>query len=191
MFFIIGIRRSGTSILRELMMKHPEIRSIEFEPHPLWFAVDMSHFSRFKDMPFVKDELMRFKRECSMDKWYGAKFALNPGVKGLEWKWLPKLFPEARFIFLFRGVEANWKSYKKQDKDSVRGMIPINAYRQMHSQLYESFEEYWINNPETSTVLQYERLLNKPDQGTGYAFSVLGLDPLPGMAKFIKQPEFK
>ena len=129
-FFIIGMRRSGTSILRKLLLKHPDISDIEFEPHSLWNAVDILHFDRFQNsMRYgqyyseAKMMVKNFTWAGVQKKHYGAKFALNPGTKALEWQWLHRTFPEAKFIFIQRKCEDNWNSFKKQDAQSFRGMM--------------------------------------------------------------------
>ena len=147
LFFIIGLRRSGTSILRTLIAKHPEVGSIEFEPHPLWNAMDILHFPRFtKPRQDVYGQYVQIARilvenfrKQGQFKWHGAKFALNPGVKALEWRWLYKTFPTCKIIFITRDLQNTWKSYVKQDKDSFMGMIPQNAYFEIAEQLIKDF----------------------------------------------------
>ena len=51
-FFILGMRRSGTSILREIVASHPEVDECLFEPHDLWHAIMMDHFKRFEARPY-------------------------------------------------------------------------------------------------------------------------------------------
>ena len=55
LFFIIGLRRSGTSILRTLMLRHPDIGGIEFEPHDLWNAIELKHFPRLMESVYTRE----------------------------------------------------------------------------------------------------------------------------------------
>lgn len=188
LLFIIGIRRSGTSILRQLLLKHPDIAGIEFEPHDLWAAVDLKHFPRLMKKPkvnvFVNDTIGDFKRHGEKGKYYGAKFALNPGVKALEWVWLKKTFPDAKFIFIHRNIGSTWNSYVKQDKDSVRGLINKEAYVSEYKNILYTF------TGTDSPVLSYDFMLKNTDKTLSHAWEYLGLKPLTGLQKYITKPEF-
>ena len=190
LLFIIGIRRSGTSILRTLINKHPEVSALEFEPHGLWAAVDLKHFRRLMRKPkvnvFVNDTIGEFKRHGEHGKYYGAKFALNPGVKALEWVWLKKEFPEAKFIFITRNTESTWNSYVKQDKNSVRGLITKQAYFAEYDNIKNSF----IDNANNATWVYYENLLKNTDGELESVWHLLGLKSLTGLQKYITKPEF-
>ena len=190
LFFIIGIRRSGTSILRELIMKHPQVMGCEFEPHDLWAAVDLNHFPRLMKKRrvnyFSTDTIGEFYNNgleaATKNQWYGAKFALNPGVKALEWVWLKKTFPNARFIFINRNTNSTWNSYVKQDKDSVRGLITKEAYFAECNNLLEGYQGHFLN---------YKSLLNNANWEMELVFKSLGLDMPPiNFQQFIKKPEF-
>ena len=50
--FIIGMRRSGTSILRKLVELHPEVERIEFEPNELLEVCERIGITRYKNIPF-------------------------------------------------------------------------------------------------------------------------------------------
>ena len=186
LFFIIGLRRSGTSILRELMLKHKDIREIEFEPHPLWNAVDLNHFARFKNLPYVWSTIERFRKQGeSLKGWYGAKFALNPGTKALEWIWLPKTFPGSKIIFIIRNLEDTWKSVYKQDKDSVRGIIDKRAYDILASNLVCAF----MRHEESACLISYEKLIENADKELEKAWNHLDISPMTGFNKYMRKPE--
>lgn len=186
-FFIIGMRRSGTSILRTMILDHPDVAGIEFEPHPLWHAVDMAHFARFKNRPEVK-EIEKFRQKAA-GKCYGAKFALNPGVKALEWIWLDKTFPGSKFIFIIRDVRDTYKSYLKQDRKSVRGVIPQQAYFDLHGHTISTFLKFNEENRERSCVVYYERLVENPDIELIKVWDLLETGIKFGYKSMVKLPE--
>lgn len=186
--FIIGMRRSGTSVLRELMMKHPDISDIEFEPHPLWNAVDLAHFKRYEDYLGVKLTIQVFKNEGNSDHWHGAKFALNPGVKVMEWVWLPRTFPEAKIIFIIREAASTFASYHSEDKEAFRGCMPRDIYMPFHAFLLEGFRDYFKANVEKSRLVFFESLLKETDQEMKKVWNLLDIKPLEGLDKFIKKP---
>lgn len=192
--FVIGIRRSGTSILREMLLKHTAISTILFEPHHLWAAVDLMHFQRLMKMPvvrgFVDKVIGDFNQAAESFGWLGAKFALNPGTKALEWIWLAKTFPTAKFVFITRNIEPTWKSVLKQDANSVRGIINKKAYELMFSGLVIGFNNFVKTHPETAVGIEFERLIKDPDTELNKIFSMLGIAKQIGFKQFMKKPEF-
>ena len=193
-FFIIGIRRSGTTIIKELVQKHPDIMTIEFEPHHLWAAVDLHHFKRLMNQNKIKiwvsSIIQQFRKHGELGKWYGAKFALNPGTKALEWVWLHKTFPDARFIFIVRKTENTWKSVYKQDANSVRGIIDKRAYEIMSENLKKDFQVFADQFPKKAVICSYEKLLNNPFAELSKVWRLLGLDtPNIDFKQFIRRPE--
>lgn len=192
--FIIGIRRSGTSVLRQLLAMHPKIGNLEFEPHDLWAAVDLAHFDRLMKKPavkqFVHGTIGAFRKKCASNFWYGAKFALNPGTKALEWRWLYKTFPEARFVFIERSMHNTWASVSKQDVGSVRGIIDRKAYETLSINLRHDFTEYVDKHPNTAIIIKFEDLLIDPNKELNKVTNMLGLGPfLPDLRQYIRKPE--
>lgn len=194
LFFIIGLRRSGTSILRTVMSRHSDITYIYFEPHDLWNAVDMKHFDRLMERPvvetFVKDTLKVWSDFAKQPTWWGAKFALNPGVKALEWVWLAKTFPEAKFIFILRNTQSTWNSYYDQDKKSIRGAIDKRAYDILADSLKGNFRNYVADDPNKSCIVNYEKMLTNPDQELWRVWELLKIKPLTGLKPLMKKPRF-
>ena len=194
LFFIIGLRRSGTSILRTIMLRHSDVSYIEFEPHDLWAAVELSHFDRIrkdnKTDDWIRYEIDGFSHAGSMEKHYGVKFALNPGVKALEWVWLARTFPEAKFIFILRNTQSTWNSYYDQDKNSIRGAIDKRAYDILSDSLKGNFRNYVANNPDKSCIVNYEKMLANPDQELWRVWELLNIKPLTGLKPLMKKPRF-
>lgn len=197
LFFLIGLRRSGTSITRELLLKSPGVTSIAFEPHDLWSAVDLNHFPRLikdsgpnSNFQWVSRVLSDYKELQYKDKWHGVKFALNPGVKALEWRWLYRTFPGAYFIFILRNIQSTWKSYLKQDLKSFRGVIPRVAYELQALEIIEGFIAFNMNRPKQSTILYYEKILSDPDTEMKKAFDLLDIPAPERLKSLIKKPEF-
>jgi hypothetical protein len=172
-------------------MKHSDVKDVLFEPHDLWAAVDLSHFKRLmtdgNNMFWATKKINLFKNHS--DKWVGAKFALNPGTKALEWKWLHKTFPGSKFIFIVRDVSKTWRSAFKQDKDSVRGIIHEQAYRIMADELIKEFRTYQSKNVMDACIISAEKLIDNPDEEMKKAWAILGVPPLTGLRMHMKIPE--
>jgi hypothetical protein len=173
MFFIIGMRRSGTSILMDVIQSHPQIGNVEFEPHPLWYAVEMSYFSRFKYLDWVNKEMHRF---TSKEGLHGAKFALNSGTKALEWVMLKDKFKDAKFIFITRNEEDVWKSLYRLDKDIMRGVVSHEEHLMSHTRINNQFEEFVHKEPERAVIVSYEGLRQNPDGEMEKVWQLLGVN---------------
>jgi len=189
-FFIIGMRRSGTSILRKLLLRHPKVNDIEFEPHPLWNAVDLAHFERFKDYSGVQESIGTFWAKGNGDGWHGAKFALNPGTKAMEWIWLPRTFPEAKFIFITRDHETRWQSYYKEDKNAVRGYIPKHLYFPLSELIEQGFRDFYSKNEKKCCFVQYERLLDNAEEELKEAWKLFGISVINGLNGLMRKSQY-
>jgi hypothetical protein len=180
-FFIIGMRRSGTSILRDCMRcAHDQIYDIEFETHILRYALQCMEIPRYRETlghkGWVRDELKRFN-DIAIDsgKWHGIKFALNPGVYDMEWVYLYHYFPYAKFIFIIRNKENTFSSYKKLDENIKRGHAPWDCYSPFFDLMTGQFRDYRKNNPENSCIINYEKLVIDADKELKKAWNILGI----------------
>lgn len=189
LFFIIGIRRSGTSILRDIILKSPDVLGIEYEPHPLWFSTMMLHFDRFNSNATWKRTVNEFKDKRKLGL-YGAKFALNPGIDALDWVWLNEAFDSPKFIFINRNIEDSYRSYMKVDKDIKRGIMPENAYFPAFHFLLASFNKFVVQNSSRSCWVSYEKMIMNPSVELAKVWSLLDIRPVKDLGKFIKRPTF-
>jgi len=176
-FFIIGARRSGTSILRKIVGLAPEVEDIKFEPHPLWHSVMMQHFRRFQG-PGHQKVIDNF---CPKGKKtiLGAKIALNPGIDAMDWVWFPRVYKGAKFIFIKRNQKDNYASYYHADKDSVRGMITERVYSPMAAWLWGSFFDFWKHNQDRAMIINYDKMLDSPLEETSRIWPFLGVTAPP------------
>lgn len=188
LFFIIGVRRSGTSILRTLLLKHKMINTIEFEPHPLWFATMMQHFDRFNNEKVWKGIINEFSSQGGKT-YHGAKFALNPGIDALDWVWLDDVFDKPKFIFIRRSLMDSYKSYWSVDRDIRRGAIDENSYFPAFAFVLRTFERFNYENPGRSCIIRFEELVENPDRELRKMTKILEIPSLSGMKKHIKKPK--
>jgi hypothetical protein len=189
-FFIIGMRRSGTSILRDLISSHPDIQGIEFENHILRYALQCMEIPRYRNIDWAVKEIERFKNiHANSDRWYGIKYALNPGVFDMEWVYLYHHFPEAKFIFILRDKKQTYKSYEKLDRNIRRGHAPWDCYSPFFDLMVGQFVEYNKNNPGKSCIINYENLVLNADSEIKKAWDLLGLEPKIKCNNMMKIPE--
>ena len=176
-FFIIGIRRSGTSIVRRLLAMPPEVEKILFEPHDFWHSMMMQHFRRFQGQ-FHQIVIDNFRPQGKKTI-VGAKFALNPGIDALDWRWIPDIYPGAKIIFIARNEADTFASYFKADKDSLRGIVTDRQYSPMFQWLTGSFFDFWQHNQDRSIILNYDNLIKDPAKILAPAWDLLRITPVP------------
>ena len=184
LFFIVGMRRSGTSILRELILKHPEVDKILFEPYELWHAIRVSHLRRYGNDPYVKKIIQDFRNTSG--KYKGAKFALNGGIEAMTWRRLSLVFPEAKFIFIVRDAEQTYNSWVGQDKNSVRGLCSKELYMGFRSHIVKSFEDF---NDKNNRIISYKNLIESTDITMMKIWNLLQIKLIGGLQKFIEKPK--
>jgi glutaredoxin-related protein len=184
--FIIGIGRSGTTLLMSMLNAHPTIQAtpeINFFVffHNSWknrtkFNLDdVVHVERYIDFGFDKTKLDHLKWKSFSDVYknfyecfvYNSKtknistyFDKNP-INTLYVDEILKSMPNAKFLLIVRDPRANYLSRKeKQNKRSSN--IYFNCLRWN----FYSDKAYYFSKkfPNSVYVLRYEDLVNSPEQ---------------------------
>jgi len=189
-FWIIGLRRSGTSILRRLLAASPNIGPVLFEPHPLFHAIGMNHLDRFKAQGYVQKILQDYTAQKRPGKWIGAKLAINPGAGGLEWIWLPLTFKGSKIVFVTRGIRETWRSYEAADRDIVRGFVPWTAYQPAAEFTVARFRQHIKEHPADAIEVKYENILADVDEALRPVFEFLKAAVPTSLARMIERPKF-
>lgn len=185
-FFIIGMRRSGTSIFRNLVSKHPKVKKILFEPHHLHFAIKVSFLSRYKSDKYVKNTLNNFR---NAPKWTGAKFVYNAGIEALNWRKVSKRFPDSKYIFIYRNPEETYKSWIKLDKNTIRGICEKDLYMGFFNKITNSFKDFVKNNTKNSTWIDYKELVLNTDKEIDKVWKLLDIKSIKGLDNYIHKPK--
>lgn len=184
-FFIIGMRRSGTSIFRKLVNRHPKVNKILFEPHHLKFSIGVSFLGRYKADKYVKKNLAGFK---NAPKWTGAKIVYNAGIEALGWRKIPAKFPNSKFIFIYRNPDETYKSWVKVDENTYRGICEKDLYLRFFEKITGSFKEFTENNPNKTAYVDYKNLVLNTDEEMQKVWNVLDVKPLNGLGKLMHKP---
>jgi len=187
-FFIIGIRRAGTSVMRQILSASEDISGVLFEPHPLWHSIQMQHFKRFKS-PEHQAVLESFKKIGSHGKYVGAKFALNPGIDALDFLWIPRMFPQAKIIFMTRNINDVYQSYLNADKNTKRGAIPQTIYDPMFRWLEGWLWHIYDTTPDRTCWIHYDKLVENPLGEMEKIYACLGIKEIPSVAQIIHKPK--
>ena len=183
--WIIGMRRSGTSLLRELINSHPEVNTILFEPHELLFTVQSIHIKRYSNNPYHLQTMEKFNQDNG--KWHGAKVALNAGIEAMNWKWLDEKFNKPKYIFIQRDPSHTYQSWI-DNETSKRCICSYEMYLPWYKHINNSFEEFVKNNLDRSCIINYERLVIDVNREINKAWSILGLNPINSLANKIRKP---
>jgi len=170
--FLLGMRRSGTSLLRRLCNMAPGTELL-FEPHELWFAITHSQIKRYEDEPLVKGVLEKFRKFCCTKRNAGFKYVFNPEIRAFEWPILDKYYPEARYIFIRRKQRDTYRSYFDQDKKAIRGTVPSHIHRYFWTQFYAQAERFVEANKDRSVLVEYEDLVLTKGGNLGQVWKLL------------------
>jgi len=184
--FIVGMRRAGTSFLRKLIMDSSDVQDILFEPHILYHSVIVTQLQRLANTPHVTGPIEDFCRLVRRNKGRtGAKFAINPGVKGMEWICLNNVFPKAQFVFIGRNVWDNHASYWNEDKDYQRGVVPFEPYEWFWIHNNAQWNEFCTVNPDRGIFVSYDRMVESPVETLAPVWDLLKVSP-PSDKSFVK-----
>lgn len=187
LLFVIGLRRSGTSILRAILNSHSKIQLL-FEPHELLFTCQTIHIKRYNNNPYHLETINKFKKDYGF--WFGAKIAVNCGIEAMNWRWLEEKFDKSHYIFIKRNVDDNYASWAKLDtKIGVRGIVPKEMYVPWWNHINNSFIEFVNKNSNRSYMIDYEKLITIPNEEMNKAWKILNLNPVKYIENMIRKPE--
>lgn len=178
--FVIGLRRSGTSFTRQCLNRLG--CDLLFEPRDLWWALTQGHLPRFRRCVSTTAPIAEFRSALLQHgPRYGAKFALEPGISAMYWRYLPDQFPGARFVFVRRNWQDNYTSYVRADRDEPQGVVSESVFREIHGMLADT---YCVDG--RSAVVDYDDMLcsGRLPESVG---DLLGLGDLD-VSGFIRTP---
>ncbi len=188
LFFLIGIRRSGTSVMRKILAASPDVDTMLFEPHPLWHSIMMKHFKRFRG-PEHNKRCDFFRKSGMGGGIAGAKFALNPGIDALDFLWIEKVFPEAKFIVVIRDEEDTFQSYVDQDKNTKRGAIPRHIYSPIFNWL-QGCLWYFVNcHKDKAVLVGFDRVVENPEKELAKVWKLLKIRPPRDLSSMVHKPK--
>ena len=141
--FVIGAPRSGTNMLRDFLCNHPNLFTFDCDETPYLWRVG----KQFSEDDYIKSDSHSSHHSVYMKSLflkYINKLAKPTGVfiektcaNSLRVKFLSKLFPEAKFIFIFRsGIDVVSSARKKQASKDIMfsyiykkiKYIPVSQY---------------------------------------------------------------
>ena len=190
--FVLGLRRSGTSIIRKCINTSPNVE-LEFEPRDAWWTITQGHLPRFRNHKMVvhlEDAMkstLSLMESCNLIG--GAKFAFEPGIVGMYWRHIELRFKDPKFVFVRRNAKDTYSSYTKMDNGSVHGTACQTSFDLARQQIYSSFEDFSRQYPERSAFVDYEKLIagkQIPDS----VWNMIGVQPVD-VSSMIRMPRNK
>jgi len=178
--FLLGLRRSGTSIARECMNASPDI-GLLFEPRDVWWSITQGHLKRFKDCDAACSPALFFDSLMLQGHMHselrGAKFAFEPGIGAMYWRHIELRFKGAKFVFVKRNAIDTYASYYANDSNSVQGVTTQSAFNSIHDQVYESFDDFAQQFPRRCAFIKYEDLVAEKKLPQK-VWDLLGVEPV-------------
>ncbi|WP_347330113.1 sulfotransferase family protein [Marinimicrobium locisalis] len=193
--FIVGCYNSGTTLLSELMSRHPDISGIPTEGHfitdqfvkdfdiglpRMWVdREDMFRLTEDDEGP----EVLRLKKEWGMRLDLSKKILLEKSPpNAARTRWFQKHFENAHFIGLVRNGYAVAEGIsRKGDPKHIREGWPIERSARQWARSNEVLQED-AKHLEHFTWVKYEELAADPKTTLNRLAEFLGLPPFPESA---------
>lgn len=189
--FIIGMRRTGTSILRRIL----EVGTggcFLFEPHEMWFAIRRAHIERITRTAAFIEAKKAIKKHFDAPGICGVKFAFDPGIEMFEWRWIEKRFRSPRYVFIRRNRRDTYASYYKHDRDTVRGVTPDHIHSHYWAALYEDLSQFTKAHQRRAIMIDYEDLVLRPLDTLTLVFEHVGVTAdINELSSMVCMPENK
>lgn len=208
---VVGIGRSGTSVVKDALGQHSRVLACEGEaPHlaPLASMIDHLEVADLRDyyrrslrMPVDRffDHLRTIAFEASMGPRTGLRRVLQEAVRGRKWVfglryWCVKAFPDEAQAAALEGLypEARFIYVVRNGVEVVQSRTRFEAMRdrpfEEHCRSWaESVRTYaYLEHRADALTLRHEDLVSDPDAEFSRIAGFLGLPPEPGPADFTK-----
>lgn len=181
MIFIIGLHRSGTSLLHEILTSHPEITGLKKEGQFLQSVLPTGQtFGGPGKFCFNKNSYMDESHILATEEnakkiyrqWFGdinSEFAIEKSPPSIvRTRFFQKLFPESKFIAILRDPLVVSMATKKWTDSNLSLLLT-------HTHLaYDIFnkDKKFLKNVK---VIHYEELVKEPQKVIDGIFCFLGL----------------
>mgnify|MGYP000334486393 CR=1 FL=1 len=175
--FIVGMPRSGTTLVEQIISSHPRVMGAGELPFVAQFGetlargqVDINNFSLIN---FRKKYLIELKNISNFNTFITDKNPHNFYYIGL----LNAAFPEAKILHVKRNPAAVcWANYKQYFVSKKIGYCySLNDIIKYHS-LYENLITFWKKNlPNTIYDVDYELITLKQEEETRKLIDYIGL----------------
>lgn len=190
--FISGLHRSGTSLLHEIIRSHPEVSGFQntgvpkdegqhlqtvFEPAASFGGPGRFAFDSRSGMDESHSLATSANARTIFNQWrphydMSRKFLVEKSPPNIvRTRFLQKLFPESKFIFLLRHPVAVSYATRKWSRTSIHSLL--EHYLLAHEIMLRD-----IQLLHSAYILKYEELVADPQAVMRGVFHFLGLSPV-------------
>ncbi len=176
--FIVGMPRSGTTLVEQIISSHPLVTGAGELPHVSSLgssiATGASDVTPDSLQTFRVSYLDKLKDHSEGNRWVTDKLPHNFRYLGL----LAKAFPEAKFIHVERRPEATcWGNFKTYFSDNHLGYAWAIEDIVAYYKLYQNLMGFWGDELDHKVYnLDYEPLTDNQESETRKLIDFIGLD---------------
>ena len=188
--FVIGMMRSGTSLIEQMLDSHPEIQGLgELEVARKWYDDHLAFANRKDKVSHAIPLLQRaFAEQIAQFAGSQTTFVDKMPVNFRFIGFLAKAFPKAKFIHLKRSPQAViWSNFKMHLNHNYHGFIHDLTDLTAYYQLYLDLMRFWDRNCGNRILsVNYEGLVASPEAEVKRILSFIGKDFDPNCLSFEK-----
>ena len=193
--FIIGLPRSGTTLLEQMLCSHSEIadggefngleRASRILTNGALLGSAASHFDLAnidEKLPAMRENYLRYAKQRFGDKGIIVDKSLNNN----RYLWLiKKLFPAAPVIFMDRNVQDTaWSCFRTHFSQGLEWSNTLDDIA-MHFNLEKKLNRHWHEIYENELCsITYETLVNTPTETISEVLKFCGLEFEPSVLDF-------
>jgi len=197
--FILSLKRSGSTLLRNIIDSHPEVFASSFWVGQLCQALNFTSYVAVNHLPTGLSESQRQVAALGKTREYVTALLDQYTVAGNARIWcdktlsnldyleiIDKVFNDAKYICLYRNCSDVVQSYLSMCKLGFLPEICSYVSKTPHN-LLEAIVEYWTDknslilqferaHPENCYRVNYETLVKSPSETMNGVFRFLGLE---------------
>lgn len=180
--FVITTPRSGSSLLKNLLVSHSQLNGTDSESTGLFRIRSFNTYSlgeipdeKMKKMKNEAKNLTAFYQDVAnflLVKKGGCEFVDKFSISGWRLRYLKRFFPKARFIQIIRDGRDSYVSALKHP--SVHQTKTIEQYAKYWKRCVELPEKLLVK--EQLIILRYEELVTEPEETLAALMDWLGYD---------------
>jgi len=178
--FIIGMPRSGTTLLESVLASHPDISAGDELPY-----LNESFNKALKNLPSKIMALSAENLAEIVDRFHQKTERLYQGKKYLidklphNFKWAPliaQLFPQSKIIHCYRDAMDNcWSLFRANFEQGHEYCFNMRALGQYYAQYQHLMQAYEAHLGEKMLSLCYDDLVQNPQEESRRIFDYLGM----------------
>ena len=179
--FIIGMPRSGTTLLESILASHPDISAGDELPY-----LNESFNKALRNLPSKNMELLAEDLADIADHFHQKAKRLYHGKIYLidklphNFKWAPliaTLFPQSKIIHCYRDAMDNcWSLFRANFEQGHEYCFNMKALGQYYAQYQHLMQIYETHLGERMLSICYDDLVQNPQKESKRIFSYLGMD---------------